>query len=85
MEISDNAFENGGFTSVYFDQALGEIGDGAFKNCSYLKTITYYGNLSVIIADNAFENVNGVTVYLREGVDETPWLKGHTDWNIVRL
>lgn len=85
MEISDNAFENGGFTSVYFDQVLGEIGDSAFKNCSYLKTITYYGNLSVIIADNAFENVNGVTVYLREGVDETPWLKGHTDWNIVRL
>ena len=63
-EISDEAFSGGAFSSVVIPESVTKIGSRAFADCPNLQYVQILGP-TIDIAPDAFENVDGLTVYYK--------------------
>ncbi len=64
-EIANNAFKNNEITSVVIPKNVTAIGDGAFGNCSLLKTVTFEADSALLtIGVSAFQNcaISAITI-----------------------
>lgn len=72
---------------VELSMAIGRLGAEAFDGCYSLNKIVCEAEGAVILGSDVFRGLpeNG-TLYLREGVDETPWLaKLPSGWTVERI
>jgi hypothetical protein len=62
--VEDEAFAGGAFTDIVVPVQVEEIGPRAFAGCPNLKSVFILGETTEI-AQNAFEHVEGVTIYCK--------------------
>lgn len=62
--VEDEAFAGGAFTEIVVPIQVGEIGPRAFAGCPNLESVFILGETTEI-AQNAFEHVEGVTIYCK--------------------
>lgn len=86
--LGERAFLNcGNLKEVEFSMAIGRLGAEAFDGCFSLNKIVCKAEGAVILGTDVFRGLpeNG-TLYLKEGVDETPWLeKLPSGWTVERI